>query len=349
MNLPRTTLVAVCLAVVSAAPAVAQDWAKKMFTETSHNFGTVARGAKTEHRFVFANTYKEDVHVVSVRSSCGCTSPKVSRHDLKTGESAEIIATFNTHSFVGQRGATLTVTFDKPFYAEVQLRVSGNIRGDVAFTPAFVDLGKVPFGSGAEQKVRVSRSGDFPWVIQDVRSVNSNFEVMLSKPQRSGGQSSYDLTFRLKPGAPAGFLKGQLILVTNDPRATQIPMDVEGLIVAPVTVSPQLLAMGAVPCGGTVTKNVVVKADRPFKVTGIDCGDDCITCPAKPEPALVHILPVTFKAGDATGKIERELKIATDLGENVVPSVLVQATVEPAAEAPPANGAGPATSAAAAL
>ena len=67
---------------------------------------------------------------------------------------------------------------------------------------------------------------------------------------------------RLKPEAPAGYVKGQLILVTNDPRAAQIPMDVEGRVVAEVTVSPQLLSLGAVQRGGTVTKNIVVRANR---------------------------------------------------------------------------------------
>jgi hypothetical protein len=42
----------------------------------------------------------------------------------------------------------------------------------------------------------------------------------------------------------------------------------------------------------------------------------------------VHSLPVTFQAGEATGKVERELRIATDLGEGAVPVVTVQAQVE---------------------
>jgi hypothetical protein len=143
-------------------------------------------------------------------------------------------------------------------------------------------------------------------------------------------QTTYDLTMRLKPDAPAGYVKGQLILVTNDPRATQIPMDVEGRVVAEVTVSPQLLSLGAVAPGGSVTKNVVVRANRPFCVTGISCPDGCLSCEPKSTPATVHILPVTFTAGNAAGKVERQLKIATDLGEGAVPTVTVQAVVEAA-------------------
>jgi len=109
-------------------------------------------------------------------------------------------------------------------------------------------------------------------------------------------------------------------------------------------VSPQLLALGAVQPGRSVTKNVVVRANRPFCVTGVTCSDGCLSCPTKETPATVHILPVTFQAGDATGKIERLLKISTDLGEGAVPSVTVQATVEALAEpqasasVAPANG-----------
>ncbi|MCE2727830.1 MAG: DUF1573 domain-containing protein [Planctomycetaceae bacterium] len=321
---------AAAVAFCVADAASAQEWAKKMFSVTSHNFGTVAKGSKTEYRFVFRNLYKEDLHVVGVRTSCGCTSPEITKRDLKTHETSEIIAKFNTRTFLGQHGATLTVTFDKPFHAEVQLRVAGNIRGDVTFDPPFVDLGNVDLGKGAERTIRVTRVGSAPWEIKDVRSANGNFEVALSKPTVGAAQTTYDLTMRLKPDAPAGYLKGQLILVTNDPRATQIPMDVEGRVVAEVTVSPQLLSLGAVPSGGSVTKNVVVRANRPFCVTGISCPDGCLSCTPKSTPATVHILPVTFTAGTAAGKVERQLKIATDLGEGAVPTVTVQAVVEAA-------------------
>ncbi len=324
----RATVLAAAVVASGSVPAAAQEWARKMFTVTSHNFGTVAKGSKTEYRFVFRNIYNEDLHVVGVRTSCGCTSPTVTKQDLKTHETAEVVATFNTRTFQGQHGATLTVTFDKPFYAEVQLRVAGNIRGDVTFDPPFVDLGTVDLGKGSERQVRVTRLGSVPWEIKDVRSANPNFEVSLSKPTREGGRTIYELTTRLKPDTPAGYVKGQLILVTNDPRATQIPMDVEGRVVAEVTVSPQLLALGSVPAGETVTKNVVIRANREFKITGVFCSDGCLTCEPKTTAARVHILPVTFQAGETVGKVERELRIATDLGEGAVPVVTVHAQVE---------------------
>src|SRR4051794_15950607 len=112
----------------SVTTAHSQQWAQKMFAETRHDFGAVARASKTEHRFVVKNLYRDDLYITGVRTSCGCTTPIVTKDTLKTYEEGEIIAHFNTGTFLGQHGATLTVTIDRPQPAEVQLRVDGYIR-----------------------------------------------------------------------------------------------------------------------------------------------------------------------------------------------------------------------------
>ena len=99
------------------------------------------------------NIYLEDVHVAAVRTSCGCTSVRIANDSLKTYEKGAIVATFNTPSFLGQHGATITVTFDKPFYAEVQLHVSGYIRSDVVFDPGSVQIGDLKQGAATPQQV----------------------------------------------------------------------------------------------------------------------------------------------------------------------------------------------------
>jgi hypothetical protein len=76
--LPATIL----LAALAAAPAMGQEWARKMFEATNHDFVSVARGSKVEYRFNFTNLYKEDVHIASVRSSCGCTTAQFSERPI---------------------------------------------------------------------------------------------------------------------------------------------------------------------------------------------------------------------------------------------------------------------------
>jgi hypothetical protein len=325
----RHLLSALLVVLLGATAGRAQDWARKMFTESSHDFGAVARDAKVEYRFQFSNIYQETAHVAGVRSSCGCTTPQITKSDLKTYEKSEIVATFNTRAFTGHHSATITVTFDKPFYAEVQLNVWGEIRSDVAVRPDQVDFGTIDQGTPVERRVTVTHYNRADWQVLDVRSINTHYEVEVVNGPRSGGTVSYDLIVRLKKDAPPGYLKDQLILITNDANAAQFPIEVEGLVSSELTVSPQVLALGAVEPGQKVTKNVIVRGRKPFRVTAAHCDDDAITCKLSDTANKIQLIQVTLTAGDKPGKLSNKLLIETDLGKSFAVEVVVQAEILP--------------------
>ena len=52
----------------------------------------------------------------------------------------------------------------------------------------------------------------------------------------------YELTVHLKPNAPAGYIKEQLTLVTNDRRATEFPLDIEGRSRVVAAATPEVAA-----------------------------------------------------------------------------------------------------------
>ena len=60
----RSSIFAFSLIFVVAQAASAQEWARKMFKVTSHDFGAVARGSKAEFDFELKNIYKEDIPIV---------------------------------------------------------------------------------------------------------------------------------------------------------------------------------------------------------------------------------------------------------------------------------------------
>jgi hypothetical protein len=329
----RSALISLLLVLASATAAPAQDWARKMFTDTSHDFGNVARGSKVQYLFKFTNPYVEPAHISSVRSSCGCTTVEATKTDLKTWEVGDVVANFNTNAFLGSHSATITVTFDRPYAAEVQLQVSGNILTDVVLQPGAVDLGTVDGGQTVEKKIALTHTGRSDWNISDVQSANTNFEVEVNENRRANGAVVYDLLVRLKPTTPAGYINDQLFLVTNDPSTPRIPIDVLGRVVADVTVSPASLALGTLTPGQTVTKNVVIRSKKPFKVLGIDCSDE-FSCKLPDEAREVQLLPITFTAPRQSGKITKTIKIRTDLGDTAVPPITCQATVEEDAKDP---------------
>jgi len=314
----RNLAIALSLSFLFAPAAHAQQWAQKMFATTKHDFGTVARGAKAEYEFEVENVFKEDVHIASVRSSCGCTTPSISKDTLKTYEKGAIVAKLNTASFLGHRSATITVVIDKPYYAELQLQVSGFIRSDVVFEPGAINLGQLEQGAGGEAKVKVTYAGRDNWNITDVLSANPNFEVELGDPARGRGQVTYTMTVRLKPDAPPGFINDQLTIISDDARNKNIPLQVEGRVMSVLDVSPSSLLIGTVEPGQKVTKQLVVKSKQKFKVTDVTCEDTGFEfkLPSGDAAKTLHLIPLTFTAPDLPGKFTVKINIATDIGHS---------------------------------
>ena len=326
----RRPLLAVLLILTFGLPVSAQEWARKMFEIHSHDFGSVARGAKTEFKFVLTNIYVEDIHISSARASCGCTSVRIEEPTLKTYEQGAIVAHFNTGSFLGKKGATITVTLDKPFPAQIQLQAKGYIRSDVVLDPGSVQFGSVEQGTAADRTVGISYAGRSDWKIMGVNSSNPYLSAEITETRRGGGQIAYQLSVHLDEHAPPGYLQDHLTLITNDRRLTQVPVPIEGKVQSAITVSPASLFMGVVEPGKKVTKQLVVQGKQPFRIISISCDDESFEfdTSANDEPKTLHLIPVTFVAGEDRGKVSRTIRIETDFG-NAAPELSAYAVVTP--------------------
>ena len=108
--------------------------------------------------------------------------------------------------------------------------------------------------------------------------------------------------------------------VTNDGKLTRIPIDVEGKVESEVTVSPEALVFGVLKPGEKVTKRIIVRAGRPFRITRVGCGDDCFEFKTTDAKKTYHLIPVTFVANQA-GTVTETIHIETDLGEGAVPDI----------------------------
>lgn len=316
----RALSLACLLCTLLGSDASGQTWAEKMFQERQHDFGDLARGAKAEWRFELTNLYTEDVHVAAVRSSCGCTSLRIEKDSLKTHETGAIVATINTDRFLGQKGATVTVTFDKPSFATVQLHTRAYIRSDVVFQPGSVQIGAVAQGATVDREVEVAYAGRPDWQVLEVVSGNPHLSATVKEVARAGGQVRYRLCVHLDGRAPAGYLQEHLVLRTNDRNRTEVPVLVEARVEPPIVISPASLFMGAVEPGQSVTKTIVLRGSAPFRVLSIGCngGSFRFDMPAgESEAKMIHVIPVTFTGSQTGGRWEQTIHVETDLGSPV--------------------------------
>lgn len=316
---PCLSALAILLTLLISPALHAQKWTREMFKEFKHDFGSVAVGAKVQHAFEFSNPFNEDVHIKSVRVSCGCTKVKYPKHIIKTYGKSRIMATVDTLSFRGYKGATISVVFDKPYPAEVQLHVKTYIRQDVVFQPGEVNFGTVGMGEKVSKKIKIAYAGRSNWAIKSVTSPYPFLKTRLVEDVRAAGQVRYTLWVDLEKDAPIGYLDGHIILRTNDydSKRAQVPLAVSGMIEPPIEVRPVSVAFLGSTDGHEVTRNLIVKGRTPFKVLGVKCADQRVTAFYVDKAHKVHIVRVVFQPDAMLGKQSGEILIKTDMSTDI--------------------------------
>lgn len=293
----------------------------QLFRETNHDFGTVARAAKTEHRFQFENPYTQPIHVRSVRTSCGCTTPIIETEIIQPGEQGSILARFNTGTHSGARAATVTVTFDKPSFGEVQLHVKGYIRTDVVFQPGEVNFGSVSQGESKSLNVILDYVGKSSWEITQVRCDEECVRVEKTENSRNNGRIQYAMTIRLDETAPVGPIESEIVIHTNDRNLTTVPLRLTANVMPEISVAPNLLSLGDLSVGEPIKKVFMLTAQQPFRILSISSDEFKIEHgDLSEEPKLRHTIPFQLEPsargnpgnpGPAKGKIVIETDYPT--------------------------------------
>lgn len=287
------------------------DWADKAFPKKSHDFGTVAVASKTEFVFPIVNTTGSEMHIREVRTSCGCTTPTLSSNYIPAGGQGSLTAKFNTSTFRGKKGATLTVVIDKPNYSEVLLKVNGYIRSDMVFHPGSVDFGSVNQGDSPSGSTKIFYAGRSDWQVVDVRANQSWLIPAFTQVDRGNGKATYELTVRIREDAPEGFFQDEVIVHTNDRSMPRVPLQVSGNVVTALTVSPQSIALGSVKQGQELTQRLVIKGREPFAIKSIACEGWDVQFDNDDSEKKIHIVNLTLQPSTAQGAQRAPLVIMT--------------------------------------
>lgn len=323
-----------CLAAGNGT-ARGQEWAKKMFSGLSHDFGLVAKGTMPEYVFEIENCYEEDMTISYVRSSCGCTKVELDKQVLKTWEKAKLTARFDGVSFSGSREATVSIGFAHPYTAEVKLSIRGKILSDVQVYPNRIDFGTSTPGNEPVATITVTRLNNPDFQLTDVKSTFPHIAVSIEPAGRNYNSVSYRLKAWLKDTVPAGFVQGELNLIAKDGRGTpqelRIPVQFNGKVVAPLEINPSVWTITNVVPGQVLTKRVILQASQPFRLKDVTCENKSFTVKADDQPRPRHFIEIRYEAPPDVTDGVAELKFETDFA--IQPVVFLKATIATAASA----------------
>ena len=81
-----------------------------VFETPEYNFGDIQENkGKVSHKFNFTNNGKESIRILTVKPSCGCTTPNWSKDEIKPGKKGFIIAEYNPKGRPGVFRKSLSV------------------------------------------------------------------------------------------------------------------------------------------------------------------------------------------------------------------------------------------------
>ncbi|MDG3005757.1 DUF1573 domain-containing protein [Paludisphaera mucosa] len=305
--------------LVGTTSARAANWADALFAERSHHFGPVPRGAKVKHEFVLVNKLAEPVTILNLRPSCGCTSGKASASTVNPGESAVVEAQMDTRNFLGEKATILfaTLVTASGREAEVRLHVTSHILADIVLNPGAIDFGTVVKGQAATQTLTIDRINGANWKFERMISASRAITAQLVETKRDAtGAVSYRLEVGIKPDAPAGPIRDEIRLLSNDRETRSIPVMVSGWVRGDLSASPSLLTLGEVASAEGKQGKFIIRASQPFAITGVEgAGDGFSIVPPDGAKKAMHILTVAYKPEEGTtrGDLRRIFRVSTDI------------------------------------
>jgi hypothetical protein len=295
------------------------------FEHKVHDFGATPRGPLLVHYFRFTNSGKETLTISNVRVSCGCVTASAPVNTVKPGESSYITAQMDSRRFSGAKSVTVFVQFSTPVFEEVSLVVQANGRDDFTMTPDSIAFGNIRRGSDPKGSVQVTLIGDPKWEIREANADSNYVKPAFKEVKRNGAEVTYEISATLRPDLPMGKWYTDIWLVTTNPNLAKVRVPLQVDVSAPVTVTPAALSLGEIKIGDDVEQNVLVKGDKPFKITSIKGADGVVTVKeAAAEAKAIHIITVKVKPSE-TGDIVKELTVVTDEADNTTVSIPVRA------------------------
>ncbi|MDR0706140.1 MAG: DUF1573 domain-containing protein [Planctomycetaceae bacterium] len=306
------------------------SWTQNMIKNDDRffDFKTVAKGVHAEHRFVLKNPFTEPVHIASVTSSCLCTSPYIldGKDEIQTYEETAIVARFRTDLYEGLKNATLTVFIDRPYRAEFQLNVRGEIREDISIEPNLVKLDNIKENEEVTRILNVVYSGpNSAWKIIDFKSNNEHLSGKILEFQPTFRKITAKIQISLDDKMPRGHFMDRLFLITNDHESRrEIPIIIQGTVGTVINITPKTVFLGYLKSGEeSAVKSVIIRGTRPFRIKNILCDNPKVeinyTAQEDRPPKIIYKIPIRYtnpsegEGSPTDGKMRAEIKVETDI------------------------------------
>lgn len=351
------------LTVLLVTSLVAQVANPVRFTEETFDFGVIMEeDGPVTHVFSLTNTSDKPVMILSVKPSCGCTTPEWSKEPILPGKSGVVKAQFDPKGRPGYFHKSLTVTTDfdgQPITLYIKGQVSSRnvthaseyraASGMLRFRSLSFNLGKIfrkdeftqrniDFVNAGEKAITYLNKYDAPEYIR-IDVVPKTIEP----GQRGEIRIGYN---GLKKGL-YGFHKDKITLHTDDevsPKKDFIlyatledyfaPVSAQQLTNAPLlSITEMNIDLGSIKFKQSATKEIVFtnSGKSILEIRNIQGNCTCLVAAVDKEnlkPGESGIIRITFTPEDRKGTQTKAVTVYSNDPQNPVQRIMVGAVAE---------------------
>jgi hypothetical protein len=123
----------------------------------------------------------------------------------------------------------LVIQTDHPKQPEIKITVAGNAFGPISVTPERLRMTDVVSRKGATRDMMLMVRGD-PGTHFEVVKKPDALEVAIAKDEKSKLKGRYRMTVKVPPGTATGTVVGDIVLKTDNPKASEVKIPVSILI-----------------------------------------------------------------------------------------------------------------------
>lgn len=212
------------LAALTAGWAVAQP--KVSVDKSGIDLGATYNGEVKKAKILIRNSGKETLKILGVQTSCGCTTVKQPKSELKPGESDAVEVEFNSTGFRGKITKHVTIQTNDPVSPSVSVTLVTDVIDEL--TPinnsSVVWLGSLPVGKEVAHKVGFKNVSGKIMSLKGFTSTSPSVTIVFEAKAVMPADTVF-ITIKVKPDK-ADYGTEQIMLQTDSKKQTNVPVRV---------------------------------------------------------------------------------------------------------------------------
>ena len=308
---------------------------RAVFVEKTFNFGKVKQGVEVTHKFQVKNEGTAPLLLDRIDFDLPGLTAKF-KAEIPPGGEGFIQVDWNTTSFSGPIDLEAKLSSNDPAQPKFTFTLSGSIDPVIEVAPIWGGFISLYADEKKEQTLHIINHEQQPLKISSVEKQGTHFTASLKEVQ-SG--NSYDLTITVPAGTLPGHYEEVLLLHTNHPKFSEVPVGVNILVMRDLHAFPESVDLKGIDLSilkqnpkliDNLFENVIVENRRgDFEIKSIQTDVPFLKitqAPPSGKSSRFKLDIQVLKEKLAPGQISGSIRVATDVKES--PEVTIPVVAE---------------------